>query len=98
MKVYYKMTIQKIFVFYNLCNGRFHSEIDMFMIPFNWTHVKRMSTSSYDMSPFAFCHQFVGEEREQDAMKNYLFEFFTDHVFKGVVSEFKIQNEFIETT
>lgn len=94
------MTIGKLFVLYNLYDGKERLDINMFMIAFNWTHVKRVRICNHTECKcfFTFYDQFVGEVWDQTAMEDYLFEFFTEEVFRGVVKDFKIQNEFIANT
>jgi hypothetical protein len=84
-------------VLYNLYVGKDPRDLGYYYIPTDWVRVSGnvlcTPTKIECECPFMYYEKFSGSKYTEPEMIEYLFEFFTDLVFKGIVLNFAIKNE-----
>jgi hypothetical protein len=91
--------MKSIFVFYNLHEGKNVNDMGYYYIPTDWNphSYTVLCKPSYIKCecPFNYVQGFAGQLQTWANTHDYLFAFFTELVFRGIVKEFKLENEFI---
>ena len=92
--------MKTINVLYDLYDGKTERDIGYFYIPTDW------NTNSYNVlckpshitceCRFKYSRIFTGQSETWADTHDYLFNLFTELMFKKIVKEFKLENEYID--
>jgi hypothetical protein len=87
-------------VLYDLQDGKTQQDMDYYFIPTDWnTHIYTVLCPPSHIAcecRFKYSQSFHGQSETWADTHEYLSTLFTELVFKGIIKEFELKNEFID--
>jgi len=91
--------MKTIVVLYDLNEGKTQNDVGYYYIPTDWNEhsytIMCLPSHITCECRFKYSQKFTGQCETWADTHEYIFSFFTELVFRGIVKEFKIENEFI---